>query len=219
MERTRPSGTPPYWPIGTIITYRWGDTRGPHFAEPVTVVRDDAEGLVTWLWAGTPVLRKARADGRGLRADKATLFTADTVQAEATWSGYHVLRVAPTGKRWSVMHFFEAATGRFEGWYANIEDPHRRDADTIYSTDHVLDVWVEPDRTPERKDEDELELAVQQGRYTPGQAAEITGIADEVESVIEVWGAPFCDGWDTFSPDPAWPLPRLPEPLPPRSGR
>lgn len=206
----RPSGAPPFWAAGTTITYRWGDASGPHFAERVRVVRDDADGLVTWLAAGTPVLRKARADGLPFRADKATMFTAPVVQAEATWTDFHVLRVAPTGKAWSVMHFFDQCTGAFEGWYGNIETPHLRDADTVYSRDCVLDVWVEPDRAYSRKDEDELEMAVEQGRYTAAEAGRITAVADEIESSIRAWGPPFCDGWETFRPDPAWPIPGLP---------
>ena len=207
MTPRRPSGTPPYWDPGTIVTYRWGDGSGPHFAEPVRVVRDDSEGLVTWLAAGTPVLRKARADGRPLRADKSTTFNAPMVQARETWTDHHVLRVAPTGRAWSVMHFFHAASGRFEGWYGNIEQPHVRDATDIYSRDNVLDVWVEPDRTVSRKDEDELVLAVEAGRYTPDEAARITAVAGEIEDLVASWGTPFCDGWNSFRPDPGWPVP------------
>ena len=77
------------------------------------------------------------------------------------------------------------------------------------SRDHVLDVWVEPDRTIERKDEDELILAVEQGRYSQGQADTIRATATEIEEVIKAWGAPFCDGWELFRPDPSWPLPTL----------
>src|SRR4029079_12426777 len=75
----RPSGSPPYWPTGTQILWRSGDgplatgspiaedggQPQPRFAEPVTVVRDDADGLVAWLPTGTPVLRVGRADGLG----------------------------------------------------------------------------------------------------------------------------------------------------------
>ena len=59
----RPSGTPPYWPAGEQIVWREGDgplgtgatvidTSGPHFAQPVTVVRDDPDALVVWLPIG-----------------------------------------------------------------------------------------------------------------------------------------------------------------------
>jgi hypothetical protein len=55
------------------------DTSVPHFAQPATVVRDDADGLVVWLACGTPVLRVARADGRGKREHPSTMSAADLV--------------------------------------------------------------------------------------------------------------------------------------------
>jgi predicted RNA-binding protein associated with RNAse of E/G family len=81
----------------------------------------------------------------------------------------------------------------------------------VDTKDNILDVVVEPDRSYHRKDEDELILAVEHGRYTQAQADEITEIADEIENVIRNWGSPFCDGWESFRPDPDWPLPTLPE--------
>ena len=52
-----------HWPVGTQIMWREGagplgtgplvvDPSVPHFAQPVTVVRDDADGLVVWLPIG-----------------------------------------------------------------------------------------------------------------------------------------------------------------------
>ena len=193
------------WTPGTEILWRYGDG----FVEPVRVVRDDADGLVAWLPAGTRVIRKVRADGDGLRADPATMFTTATTLVEGEWIDHDVLRIAPTNAWWSVWVFFAAGTGEFEGWYVNIEDPHTRDADGIRTRDHVLDIDVEPDRTRSRKDEDELELAVAQGRYNRDEAELITAVAAQAEAVIDAWGSPFCDGWESFRPDPAWPLPTL----------
>ncbi|MBA3781775.1 MAG: DUF402 domain-containing protein [Nocardioides sp.] len=210
ISGTRPSGEPPFWAPGTPIMWRYGDPDRPHWGTPMTVVQDNADGLVAWLPAGTPVLKVARADGLDFRGDPSTMFTAEREQVVSTWEEYDVLRIAPTGRAWSVWAFFPAGDATFEGWYVNIEDPHVRDEDTTYSTDHVLDVWVEPDRSHGRKDEDELVLAVEQGRYTPDEAAQITSVADEVEAVIAAWGPPFSDGWDSFRPDVAWPVPHLP---------
>ena len=53
--------------------------------------------------------------------------------------------------------------------------------------------------------------AVELGVYTTDEAARITAVAPEIERVIEAWGPPFCDGWDSFRPDPDWPVP---DPLP-----
>ena len=221
----RPSGNPPYWPTGTQIMW-WsgdgplgtgavitkdGDAPVPHFAEPVTVVRDNADALVAWLAAGTPVLRVARADGLRKRDDKSTLFTAETVQDVGMWTDYDVLRIAPTGRPWSVWVFSAEHTKEFAGWYVNLEDPHVRDEHAVYTRDHVLDLEIEPDRIMARKDDDELVLAVAQGRYNAATAVAIEADAAEVETIVADWGPPFCDGWEHFRPDPAWPIPGLPE--------
>ncbi|WP_107775079.1 DUF402 domain-containing protein [Nocardioides sediminis] len=196
------------WEPGTQIMWRYGQP-GLDFAAPMTVVRDDDEALVAWLAMGTPVLKLVRDDGRDLRSEPEDAFTAPRRQVESVWSGYSVLRVYRPGQSWSVWHFFHGTSGVFEGWYVNIEDPHVRTGRTTRSRDHVLDVWVEPDRTMERKDEDELLLAVEQGRYTEREADAIRATATEAEEVITAWGAPFCDGWETFRPDPSWPVPAL----------
>ncbi len=196
----RPSGRPPYWPAGSQITWREGDgplgtgatvvdTSGPHFAQPVTVVRDDADVLVVWLPIGTPVLRAARADGLGKRDDPSTLFTAELVQDRGVHAAFDQLRVAPTGRPWSVWVLFTEGTGEFAGWYVNLE----------------------LDRTMVRKDEDELALAVVQGVFDATAAAAVEADAAAVEALIADWGSPFCDGWERFRPDPAWPIPGLPE--------
>jgi len=107
-----------------------------------------------------------------------------------------------------------ARTGAHANYYVNLEQPHRRDGRdgrATISSDHVLDIVVQPDRTYHRKDEDELAEAVRQGRYTAAKAAAIELDADEVEAVIDAWGSPFCDGWESWQPDPAWPIPPLPD--------
>ncbi len=210
----RLSGSVPYWQPGTQVMWREGsgplgtgepvvDTSLPHFATPVTVVRDDAEALVVWLRTGTQVLRAARVDGLDKRADPGTLFTAPITQDVGVHASYDQLRVAPTGRPWSVWAFFAEGTGTFAGWYVNLERPHVRDSHAVYTSDHVLDLWIEPDRSLVRKDEDELELAVAQGVFDVATAAMIEADCREIEAIVADWGAPFCDGWETFRPDPA----------------
>lgn len=217
----RPSGSPPYWPAGTQIMWREGsgplgtgvpivDTSAPHFAQPVTVVRDDASGLVAWLPTGTPVLRAARADGLGKRDDPSTLFTTEVVQDRGVHGLFDQLRIAPTGRPWSVWVFLTEGTGEFAGWYVNLEKPHVRDQQSVYTSDHVLDLVIEPDRTLTLKDEDELALAVAQGVFSPATASVIESDVAEVEALVADWGSPFCDGWERFRPDPDWPIAGLP---------
>jgi predicted RNA-binding protein associated with RNAse of E/G family len=123
---------------------------------------------------------------------------------------YDQVRVVPTGRSWSVWCLFCERTGEFAGWYVNLERPHVRDVRAVYTSDHVLDLWVEPDHTVLRKDEDELVLAVAQGVFDEAAAAAIRADCSEVEAVVTAWGAPFSEGWETFRGDPAWPVPSTP---------
>jgi predicted RNA-binding protein associated with RNAse of E/G family len=86
-----------------------------------------------------------------------------------------------------------------------------RDDRAVYTSDHVLDLVVAPDRTLVRKDQHELELAVAQGVFDEREATAIEASAAAVEALVDTWAPPFCDGWETFRPDPAWPVPRLTE--------
>lgn len=185
------------------------DTSIPHFAQPVTVVRDDADALVVWLAIGTPVLRAARSDGLGKRDDLSTLFTAEIVQDRGVHERFDQLRVAPTGRPWSVWVLFGEDTGEFAGWYVNLEDPHVRDEGCVYTSDRVLDLVIEPDRSLVRKDEDELALAVAQGVFDDATAGAIRAEAAAAEALVADWGPPFRDGWEHFRPDPDWPIPGL----------
>lgn len=208
-----------HWSPGTQILWCYGDESryrdDPRqcddvAVDPMTVVRDDENELVAWMPAGTPRLAQVRVDGRSIRADEADLFTAPRKLVETTWRGSDVLRIHPAGAWWSVWVFFEATTKQFEGWYVNIEDPHTRSGLATHTRDHVLDVDVQPDRSHQRKDEDELILAVEQGRYHADEARQITSLATQVEAVIDAWGSPFCDGWESWTPDPAWSIPGSP---------
>lgn len=213
-NQQRPSGSPPFWPAGAQIMWREGDgplgtgativdPSVPHFAQPVTVVRDDPAALIVWLPTGTPVLRAARADGLGKRDDPATTFTAELVQDRGVHAHFDQLRIVPSGCPYSVWVFFTEDTGEFV-------KPHVRDEDTVYTSDHVLDLVIEPDRSLVRKDEDELLLAVEQGVFDTTAAAAIEADAAAVEALVADRGSPFCDEWERFRPGPDWPIPALP---------
>jgi hypothetical protein len=79
------------------------------------------------------------------------------------------------------------------------------------SCDHVLDLVVEPDRTVARKDEDECVLAVAQRGLRRAETGLDRGARSCRGGTRRRLGPPFCDGWETFRPDPAWPIPHLTE--------
>ncbi|GAA1548612.1 DUF402 domain-containing protein [Kribbella lupini] len=204
-----------YWAPGTTIEWVYqGAGLHPDLpnVRPMTVVRDDADGLVAWLAPGTPLIKPVLTDGRELRhAGPTGMFTEPRVLKLDIWHGTGILKVAPTGKRWSLWHFWNE-DGSFSGWYVNLEAEHRRDASArrTTTTDYVLDLWITPDRVIEWKDEDELEGAVQAGRYTPEEADRITRDAHAAVEDIKAWTAPFSDNWHEWTAPPHWRLPDAP---------
>lgn len=203
-----------FWAPGTEILWRYRRANSDvESVRPMRVVRDDAAGLVAWLAPGTPVLRPALADGSELRSVSLAQRFDHARHGRATrldtWRGQGVLKVALTGAPWSVWLFW-SEDWDFRGWYINLEDPHERVDHAVLTQDHVLDVVVEPDRTVQRKDEDELDSAVAGGRYSPAAAEGFRANAAAVEDVVRRWGAPFCDRWEDWRPDPGWPTPQLP---------
>ena len=202
-----------YWQRGTQIHWTYlGRRHGVHNVRPMTVVEHDADRLVAWLAGGTPLVKPVLADGREVRdAGLDEMFTAPRVAKLSTWHGTGVLKVAPAGKPWSIWHFWRP-NGSFSGWYVNLETPHERDiaARTTTTEDCVLDLWVTPDRSVRRKDEDELEMAHKVGRFDQAQVEQIESWAADAEREIAEWGPPFDEDWRHWRPDPGWPLPPAP---------
>ena len=216
----RPSGTPPFWDNGTVVYWcagrapqpGWvkGQASQPEFVDPMFVIQDDSNALVAWLPEGTPLLSQRGPHGVPMRDGPAEhQFAGPRIPVLTTWRGPGVIRVAPTGSPWSAW-LFRDPSGDVAGWYINLERPHVRDETCVFSRDHVLDIWVPRDGHPRRKDEDELERAIEQGWFTHPEAEQIERHAVAAERAVAAWGSPFCDGWEHWTPDAAWGTPQLP---------
>lgn len=179
--------------------------------ETARVIRDDDRGLVVWIPSGSSRLQSVPVDGehnRDVPLDRR--FQAPWGMRESTWTGPGVLRVAPTGKPWSVW-FFRAADGAPSGVYVNLELPHRRapgahGTGAVFSRDLVLDVWIDAEHPGSEdvwlKDGDELQAAVDQGRFTPDEAEAVRVLADAAgREFISAWSWPLDEGWERWSPD------------------
>ena len=145
------------------------------------VVRDDERGLVAWLPAASEVLVPVPVDGKGLR--EPTLAERVVLEYEMhvrTWRGPGILRVAPTGKPWSLWYFWND-DGGFEGHYVNLELVHQRPVSgdpRVHTRDLTLDLWIEG-ADVWLKDEDELEAAVEGGRLSAEQGDVIRAIGEQ----------------------------------------
>ena len=188
------------WSRGASVLLRYIRYGKVRLAEPQILLQDDDGLVATYLPAGTPA-KVPVTDGRPLRgqADR------DWGMRDHLWQA-HALRLMRWGAGYSLILFWRPDTGAFDGWYVNVEEPLRRSRFGFDTDDLILDIKVEPDGTWRWKDEDELEEAVRLGRFTQPESAEIRARA---ERVLEE--RPWPTGWEDFRPDPAWPVPRVPE--------
>ncbi|CAH0148746.1 hypothetical protein SRABI76_00738 [Microbacterium oxydans] len=205
-DRAVASSSPaaPRFAIGQQILWRYG-----RVIETARVVRDDDRGLVAWTPSASARLDAVPADGRHPReVPLEERFLVPWHAVERAWTGPGILRVAPTGKPWSVW-FFRREDGTADGVYVNIELPHRRisgEEAAVFTRDLVLDLWIDAEHRGEEdvwlKDADELAAAVDQGRFSPEQAEAVRVLADHAGAELIMDAAwPLDDGWDQWVPD------------------
>jgi hypothetical protein len=210
-------GAGPFLEVGEQIDWHYrkpgwqpGD---PSYIAPMRVVRDDERGLVAWLAPGTLVEGQGAADGRQVRTvPLERRWLEPRMRIAQEWRGNGNLRIAPAGLPWSIWLFWSDATGAdwaFAGWYVNLENAHLRTDHDTYSSDHVLDVEIAADGSISLKDEDELVAAIEQGRLTAEQAAQIERHADAAIASFHAGDWPFDAEWRDWRPDPAWTVPEL----------
>lgn len=178
--------------------------------ETARVVRDDERGLIVWIPSGSARLESAPADGRRTRdVPLEQRFSVPWVMKDSTWTGAGVLRVAPTGRPWSVW-FFRQEDGTPAGVYVNLELPHRRRAGGagargVLTRDLVLDLWIDVEHPGTEdvwlKDADELAAAIDQGRFTRDHADAVRALADAATTDFIATGSwPLDEGWDVWMP-------------------
>ncbi|MCI1019339.1 DUF402 domain-containing protein [Microbacterium sp. C5A9] len=216
-DGARPLGEGPFLPSGEQIDWHY---RKPGWQPgdastitPMRVVRDDERGLVAWLAPGTLQESQGAPDGRRVRTvPLERRWLEPRIRIVEEWWGNGILRIAPAGAPWSVWLFWSDATGpewTFAGWYVNLENAHLRTDRDTYSSDHILDVEIEPDGSVSLKDEDEVIAAIEQGRLTGSQAAQIERHAGAAIESFRAGEWPFDPEWVRWRPDPSWTRPSL----------
>ncbi len=204
-EPLRAAGVPPFFEPGDIVTWHYGLS-----ADALRVVRDDERGLVAWLPTGSESLASVPAGGGSLRdLPLDQRFSGPRRMQPRLWKGPGILRIAPTGRPWSIWYFTDETEGSFEGHYVNLELVHRRPATArrVHSRDLILDLWLEDGETW-LKDADELAAAVRAGRYTDQQRALVLDIAEQARAeLIEPRAWPLDEGWETWRPPEKWDQP------------
>lgn len=189
------------WRPGDVIPIRHVQDGEVRFAEAVIVVEDTPERLVMF----TPV-------GGGMQWgsidwDTGAFGAPKPVRRHTT----DALKIHEPGAQHTTSLFFSAGMEGFICWYVDLEEPTRRAGGGLVTFDRSLDIVIGPDRRWRWKDEDHFAHIQRFGWITPERAAELRAEGERVVRRIEAREAPFDDTWLSWRPDPAWPLPELPE--------
>lgn len=130
---------------------------------------------------------------------------------DGRWRQHHALIVFREGEAHDVRLYWAEDDWAFRGWYVNLQAPVKRVPAGFDTADHILDIDVSPNRQWSWKDEDELTVALAIGRFSEDEATAIRAEGERVILDIEVRRWPFDASLVDWRPDPAWPVPTVPE--------
>jgi hypothetical protein len=179
------------WQAGETILRRevrndgwaWMQTR-------VRVVRDDPGLLATYIAAGTPFEFPPGPELHPWSARRA-------------WEGHGTLMLQRPDELHAIWVFWQGPLREFAGWYVNIQEPFRRTAEGFDTQDLELDVWIPAGRDWQLKDDELLDVRVDEGRFTQDQAdaarREAARITAELDAGRQWWD----ESWAAWQPDVA----------------
>lgn len=154
---------------------------------PVSVLEDTDEHTMVSISAGTAIQAGLLTDGSKppRNIPYRELAALDRVLGKTTWVNTNVVFIWKPEWHWDVRLYWSAESNQFIGWYINIQNCMRRADEGFVTTDHFIDIQVQPDRNRAFKDEEELSDAVNLGLYTASEHNLIRSWAHAASQLIE----------------------------------
>ncbi|WP_406191979.1 DUF402 domain-containing protein [Kitasatospora sp. NBC_01560] len=113
---------------------------------------------------------------------------------------------------WFSVHHIQTPTGKSLRLYVNFERPAVRTRIGIDTLDLLVDLVVEPDLSSVRwKDEDEYAHGRRLGFITDQDHRLVEQARERALGLLQGRAGPFAGPWPTWTPDPTWPTPELPD--------
>ena len=224
---TRPIGEGPFWTPGTALNWtfrRFDFDRDPvEVVRPMQVIEDSPAGALLWMPGGTPtaearIIGWEDTDPHDVPHEVRFRPLAEAprrVAVPGTWRGLGVLKIVPPDVPFSVWVLLKPGEGEQvrADWYINLEATHRRTDDTLFTSDHILDIIFPYGAAPNGaaplraadgrldpsgakfKDEDELASAAENGAWPRAWSETIRGNGTELLDRL---------GEFTWAFDPKW---------------
>lgn len=200
------------WPPGDVVAWR-GIYRGlPWHVMPTIVIRDAAHETVLALTPGTGcMVEEHYPKGRREGKRRWDFQTEDWNLVNFTWHTNRLLLILEPEKFYSVIHFWDHASGEFLCYYINFQLPYIRHRNHVDTLDLELDIIVNPDFSYKWKDLDDYQTGIETGVILPEWVNRIESAKEEVLDRLEKREYPLDGSWLNWQPDPSWETPQLPE--------
>ncbi|HZM76992.1 MAG TPA: DUF402 domain-containing protein [Candidatus Limnocylindrales bacterium] len=189
----------------------------PYSAWPHRVIADDGHELALLLRPGTKGMGPALwiqsfqdNDPGARQALIAAVARRDWELADWTWRHSTRLALAYPDRYYAIDPMWDLH-GDLMCWYVNFQVPYQRTRIGIDTCDLHLDLVVLPDLTYHWKDEDEYDQARRLGVIGDRCHKQVEAAREQVVALVDQQAGPFAQPWSTWKPDPAWPLPTLPQ--------
>ena len=148
--------------------------------------------------------RAVALDGTPLRLTGTDWVLADYRQQIET------LRLVTPDTSHSVLLLWAEGHEEFLTWYVNLEEPLSRTAIGFDYMEQVLDIEISQDLSEWHwKDEDEFQQAQNLGLIPVERARELRAEGERVIDQVKARQPPFIGDWESWCPDPSWPIPAL----------
>jgi hypothetical protein len=213
------AGAGAFAPGGTVVRR---DVYGGRVfsALPCRVLDDDGSVLEVAYWPGIRCLTpdsRTRSVRTGDREERARGLEEAAASGSWrldlwTWQDTAVRARFEAGESYSVHRFQGGGSGEPLYFYVNFELPITRTPTGIDTCDLLIDLVVRPDLSSwEWKDADEYAQARRLGLITDARHQLIEQARERAVGQVQERTGPFAEGWTRWAPDPAWPLPELPD--------
>jgi hypothetical protein len=180
------------WSEGETIVRREVRNDGWAWCQiPVVVVRDEPDLLATFIPTGAPFTFPPGPE-------------IHPWSGRECWQGHGVLMLQRPGESYAVWVFWHGEEREFRSWYLKPEERCRRSATGSDTQDRGLALSVHTGGRIEWKDDELLDLRVEEGRFTQDQARDIRAEGRRLAAELETRGHWWDAWWALWEPDPAW---------------
>lgn len=171
-------------------------------AMPAIVLNDTKDRTDLFVPVGTKYLHRNRK-----RVDGEIVFGPSGPLRE-DWAELQVhtldqVMIFYSSRRYSIWMRWNHGSGRFEGWYVDLQTPPRRTAIGFDTQDNDLDIVVDPDLSWKWKDQNDVDAMVKHRVWTPDDAELLLEDGRRAIQLIESRSDPFSEAWMDYVPDTA----------------